>query len=295
MDLVVRCQDLPVAGQTVLSQSSSECCGGKGANQAVAASLAGGDVSMIGAVGGDAFADRLINNLIKYGVNFESVTRLQNQASGLAVIAVDSTGQNSIMVVPNANASVTPEIVRAAEPVIKRSDCLMMQLEIPIESVLEGIRIARQHGVPTILDPAPVPDEFPPTLLDVDFLCPNETEAAEISGLPVTTIEQAKTAAIRLQEMGARIVAITMGAQGTVLCESGSVTAIPALTVDTVDTTAAGDSFAGALVVRLTQDDTLHDAVVFANNAGSIAASRAGAQDSIPTYKQILKFGRQKS
>lgn len=294
MDLVVRCQELPVAGQTILAQSSSEFCGGKGANQAVAASLAGGDVSMIGAVGGDAFAERLIDNLKIRGADCAAVSRCRDDASGLAVIAVDSRGQNSIMVVPGANSAVTPESVRGAESIIQECDCLMVQLEIPMESVLEGIRIARSHGVRIILDPAPVPADFPASMLEVDLICPNETEATTLTELPVTTVEEAKVAAIRLHAMGARDVAITMGAKGTLLYREGEATLVPANRIDVVDTTAAGDAFAGALAVRWAQTGELFDAVVFANTAGALAASRSGAQDSIATYEEIQKFGKQK-
>ena len=290
MDLVVRCQELPAAGQTVMAQSSTEFCGGKGANQAVAASLAGGEVSMIGAVGSDAFANRLIDNLRLRGVDCESVSRHDEHASGLAVIAVDSHGQNSIMVVPNANSAVTPESVRSAESIIKQSDCLMVQLEIPIQSVVEGIRIARSHGVRVIVDPAPVPANVPTSLLEVDLICPNETEAAALTQLPVTTVEEAKVAAIRLHSMGAKDVAITMGSKGTLLHQEGRSTLVPTPRIDAVDTTAAGDAFAGALAVRWAQTGELFNAVDFANTAGAMAASRAGAQDSIATYEEILAF-----
>jgi len=295
MDLVVHCQELPVPGQTIMAESSSEFCGGKGANQAVAASLAGGEVTIIGAVGSDAFADRLIDNLKTHGVDCESVSRCDDHASGLAVIAVDSRGQNSIMVVPGANAAVTPDRVRAAESIIKESDCLMVQLEIPVESVLEGIRIARKHGIRVIVDPAPAPTDFPTSLLEVDFICPNETEATALTGLPVTTVEQATAAAIRLHELGAKVVAITMGEKGTLLHHDGKSTLVPAIRVEAIDATAAGDAFAGALAVRWAQTDDLLDAVSFANTAGGIAASRHGAQDSIATYEEILKFRKQET
>lgn len=295
MDLVVRCPELPVAGQTVMAQSSSESCGGKGANQAVAASLAGGEVSMIGAVGSDAFADRLIGNLTSRGVNCASVSRRDDHASGLAVIAVDSHGQNSIMVVPGANSLVTLESVLAVESIIQESDCLMIQLEIPIESVREGIRLAKSHGVRVIVDPAPVPADIPTSLLEVDLICPNETEAAALTKLPVTTVEEAKIAAIRLHAMGAKDVAITMGSMGTLLYEGGKASLVPASVVDALDTTAAGDAFAGALAVRWAQTGELFDAVIFANAAGAMAASRSGAQDSIATYDEILEFMKQET
>lgn len=287
MDLVVRCKALPLAGQTLLAQSSSESCGGKGANQAVAAALSGGDVSMLGAVGDDAFATRLINNLRMHGVNCDSTIQLDGVASGLAIIAVDLSGQNSIMVVPGANSKFSKSSVQAAETLIKGSDCLMIQLETPMESVLEGIRLARRYGVRVILDPAPAPSEIVPSLLQVDLICPNETEASDLTQLPVTNAKEAKAAAKQLQDLGAKNVVITMGSEGAVLRQGDTTTLIPPIPVDAIDTTAAGDAFAGALAVRWSQTNNLLNAVRYANAAGAIAASRAGAQTSVATQKEI--------
>ena len=287
MDLVVRCTELPLAGQTLLAQSSSEFCGGKGANQAVAAALSGGEVSMLGAVGDDAFATRLINNLRMHGVNCDSTTQHDGVASGLAIIAVDLSGQNSIMVVPGANSKLSKSSVQAAETLLKGSDCLMIQLETPIESVLEGIRLARRYGVRVILDPAPAPSEIVPSLLQVDLICPNETEASDLTQMPVTNAKEAKAAAKQLQDLGAKNVVITMGSEGAILRQGETTTLIPAIPVDAIDTTAAGDAFAGALAVRWSQTNNLLNAVRYANAAGAIAASRAGAQTSIATQKEI--------
>lgn len=287
MDLVVRCKALPLAGQTLLAQSSSESCGGKGANQAVAAALSGGDVSMLGAVGDDAFATRLINNLRMHGVNCDSTIQLDGVASGLAIIAVDLSGQNSIMVVPGVNSKFSKSSVQAAETLIKGSDCLMIQLETPMESVLEGIRLARRYGVRVILDPAPAPSEIVPSLLQVDLICPNETEASDLTQLPVTNAKEAKAAAKQLQDLGAKNVVITMGSEGAVLRQGDTTTLIPPIPVDAIDTTAAGDAFAGALAVRWSQTNNLLNAVRYANAAGAIAASRAGAQTSVATQKEI--------
>ncbi|MDA7905147.1 ribokinase, partial [Rhodopirellula sp.] len=275
------------AGQTLLAQSSSEFCGGKGANQAVAAALSGGEVSMLGAVGDDAFATRLINNLRMHGVNCDSTTQHDGVASGLAIIAVDLSGQNSIMVVPGANSKLSKSSVQAAETLLKGSDCLMIQLETPIESVLEGIRLARRYGVRVILDPAPAPSEIVPSLLQVDLICPNETEASDLTQMPVTNAKEAKAAAKQLQDLGAKNVVITMGSEGAILRQGDTTTLIPAIPVDAIDTTAAGDAFAGALAVRWSQTNNLLNAVRYANAAGAIAASRAGAQTSIATQKEI--------
>ena len=287
MDLVVRCAELPIAGQTVLAESSAEFCGGKGANQAVAAAVVGGEVAMIGAVGNDAFADRLLGNLVGHGIGCQAVARRDNDASGLAVISVDQHGQNSIMVVSGANASVSRDEVLAAATMIQQCDVLLVQLEIPVESVLIGISIAKEAGVRVVLDPAPAPHAFPPELLHVDLLCPNESEAAELTGQSVDSVDDARQAAVKLHQMGARHVAITMGEQGTLLYSEGESQLIPAFQVNAVDTTAAGDAFAGGLATRWSQTGDLRDAVRYANAAGALAASKQGAQASMADHKTI--------
>ena len=301
MDLVVRCAKLPSPGQTVLAQSSHEFCGGKGANQAVAAALAGGDVCMIGAVGSDAFADRLLDNLTGHGIDCSAVARRADLASGLAVISVDAAGQNSIMVVPGANASVTRDDVLSAKTLIEQCDVLLLQLEIPIDAVLAGIEVDQQPGVRVVLDPAPAVDQLPARCLTVDLLCPNESEAAQLTGLPVESVEQALAAATALQQTGVKTVAITLGSQGTLLLGSGVVLdasgsqLIPAFPIQAVDTTAAGDAFAGALVVHWAEHNDLLAAVRFANAAGALAASGHGAQASMAnraTIEVLLKSSR---
>lgn len=295
MDLVVRCAALPKAGQTILAESSTEFCGGKGANQAVAAAEAGADVSFIGAVGSDAFAARLMGNLSRYGIDCHAVSIGVQQASGLAIIAVDQHGQNSIMVVSNANASVTRDEVNAARALIQSSDLLLVQLELPLDAVLAGIEIALQAGVRVVLDPAPAPSEFPPQLLAVDLICPNESEAATLTGLPVESIEDARRAADALHQMGARHVAITMGERGTWLRSEDESCLIPSFQVRAVDTTAAGDAFAGALATRWIKTGDLFDAVRFANAAGALAASTHGAQSSMATQHDIETLIRTQS
>lgn len=291
MDLVIRCANLPAPGQTVLAESSTEFCGGKGANQAVAAALAGGSVSMIGAVGSDAFGDRLIDNLLRHQVDCGSVWRRTESPSGLAVISVDDQGQNSIMVVPGANGLLTVDDVEAASETICNSDLLLIQLEIPQEAVLAGTRLARQAGVSIVLDPAPAPADLSPELFEVDLLCPNESEAATLIGQPVTSVDEAGVAAQELHRRGARNVAITLGESGTLLSgeslEGDQAILIPAFPVDVVDTTAAGDAFAGALAVRWSISGDLHDAVRYANAAGALATSNQGAQASMASLTEI--------
>lgn len=286
-DLVVHCDDLPLPGQTILAKSFAEHSGGKGANQAVAAALAGGRVRMIGAVGDDAFADRLIANLNRHGIDTESVLRRKNTSSGLAVIAVDRRGENSIMVIPGANATLSASDVIAKREVIEQADVVMVQLELPIATVLAGTQIARGAGVRVMLDPAPVPRDVPDQLFDVDVLCPNENEATELTGISVTDWSSAKDAAETMRGRGVRRVLLTMGRQGTLLDQADGHQSIEAFEVNTVDTTAAGDAFAGAFAVAWAESEDVAAAVRFGNAAGALAASRHGAQDSLATREQI--------
>jgi ribokinase len=287
MDIVVRCRSLPRPGQTILAESSAEFCGGKGANQAVAAAKAGADVTMIGCVGNDSFADRLVQNLLAHGIDCDHVARCDDCGSGLAVISVDESGENSIMVAPGANARVDGSAMEAAWRVIEASDILMVQLEIPMETVLDAISVAQNAGVRIILDPAPAPAGFPPDLLQVDLLCPNESEAAALTGQVVDTIEQAQTAAKTLLQAGAKNVAITLADRGTLLVSRDRSEMIGPFSVDAIDTTAAGDAFAGALAAAWPATDRLSEAVRFANAAGALAATGHGAQSSIPSRHDI--------
>lgn len=287
MDVVVRCRTLPLPGQTILAESSAEFCGGKGANQAVAAACAGADVTMIGCVGVDSYADRLTQNLTAHGIDCDHVGRASDCGSGLAIIAVDESGENSIMVAPGANARVDAPAVESARKVIEASDILMVQLEIPVATVLKSIDIAKNAGVRVMLDPAPAPASFPSELLQVDLLCPNESEATELTGYAVNTIEQARDAATALIRAGAKNAAITLAERGTLLATESHSELIKSFPVDAIDTTAAGDAFAGALAVGWSQTGILSEAVRFANAAGALAASQHGAQSSIPSRRDI--------
>jgi len=227
MDLVIRCQRLPVPGETVMADSSHEICGGKGANQAVAASRAGGLVSMIGRVGSDAFAERLIDNLKAEQICCNEI-RLSDCESGVAVVAVEESGQNSIMVVPGANGMVSPKDVTASEPIIRDADVLLLQLEVPLETVAAAIALARRHGTRIVFDPAPA-QQLPEELFGVDLLCPNQSEASLLTGIEVETEQQVAAAAESLQRRGARHVAITLGERGTWLFDGEQGTLIPTI------------------------------------------------------------------
>lgn len=291
MDLVVRCGSLPLVGETVAADSAREICGGKGANQAVAASKAGGSVQMIGRVGSDAFADRLSTNLREHHVGCGGVEFTEDCPSGLAVVTVEHSGQNSILLVAGANGKVFVDDVLAQRRAIASADVLLLQLEIPIETVVAAMQIAKEHGVRCVLDPAPVPNDWNDALLHVDLVCPNETEASAISGMEINSLADAEAAARNIHQRGARQVAITMGERGTVLLSGERVDHIEATKIEPVDTTAAGDAFAGALAVRWAETDDLLESVRFASVAGAIAATRAGAQPSLASREEIENYG----
>jgi ribokinase len=288
MDLLVRCPELPLPGETVLAQSAEEFCGGKGANQAVAAARAGGSVAMVGRVGSDAFAARLLENLVEAGIATQRVQRTEGVASGLAVVQVDDEGENAILVVAGANGQLSAADIERAGGAIAACDMVLFQLETPLETVLAAKRRALQAGVRVILDPAPAPRDWPSELLeDVALLCPNAYEASMLTGMPVEDLGQAEAAGRRLRELGARAVAVTLGAQGALLLEEEACYHLPAYSVSAVDTTAAGDAFAGALAVRWAEGASLSEAVRFANAAGALSASQVGAQPSMATRQAI--------
>lgn len=287
MDLVVGCAALPLAGQTIAARSANEVCGGKGANQAVAAAKSGADVQMIGRVGSDAFAGRLLSNLVHHGVNCDAVKESADCTSGLAIVAVEDSGQNAIMLVAGANGKLSVNDVNHHSTKIESADVLLLQLEIPTASVIAAIAIARRAGVRCILDPAPVATDWNDELLNVDLVCPNESEAATITGMEINSLSDAQQAANQLNRRGATNVAITLGEKGTLLLHGGTFHHIEAILVTPVDTTAAGDAFAGALAVRWAETDDLIEAVRFANVAGAIAATRSGAQPSLASRNEI--------
>ncbi len=295
MDLVVRCAALPRPGETVTGCSAAEICGGKGANQAVAAARAGGVVSMIGRVGSDGFGAHLLVNLHKEQIVCRHVHDTADCPSGLAFICVEDSGQNSIIYVPGANGRVTVVDVQAARQAIESAQVLLVQLETPIDSVLAAIRIARAAGVRTIVDPAPAPAHCPDELLGVDLICPNESEAAAITGSPVDTLEQAEAAARTLHRRGARHVVITLGSRGALLFDGSAAQIIEPFAIRAVDATAAGDAFAGALAVAWAGGLSLLQAITFASAAGAVAASRPGAQPSLPTRQEIETLWRTRS
>ncbi len=296
MDLVVRTSRLPMPGETLIGQSLSQIPGGKGANQAVAAARLGADVSIVGRIGSDGFGKRLLTRLVSEGIDVTHVRQSADESSGLAIISVDDTGQNCITVIPGANGLLTPDDVLSTESVIADADVMLLQLEIPLPAVLRAMELAKKHRVQILLDPAPAPLEVTDQLLSVDVLCPNETEAEILTGLKIASIDDAFAACERLRDCGAKLSIVTLGSRGVVFCEGGgSAGRVPPYQIIALDTTAAGDAFAGALGVALAEGRNTIDAIHFASAAGALAASRHGAQPAMPRRDDVERLMIQQS
>jgi ribokinase len=253
---------------------------------------------MIGRVGDDGFGQRLRSGLETNGVNVDHVATTARCASGLAIVAVEDSGENAILVIPGANGRLTPDDVLAAADVIGQADMVLLQLEVPLETTIAAIKLARDCGTRVILDPAPAP---PPVatlrdkhaaaireLLQVEVACPNEAEAAALVGVGIETVADAERAAAILRTLGPKYAIVTLGARGAVFCGPDTNAAlIPSFDVRAVDATAAGDAFAAALAIRLSQRCPIADAVRFACAAGALAASRPGAQPAMPAAHEV--------
>ncbi len=292
MDLVVRTPRLPAPGETLTGQSFSTVPGGKGANQAVACARLGASTRLVGRVGGDAFGHSLLQSLQRHGVDITHVTVVDDAASGVAVIAVDDCAQNTIVVVPGTNGRFGSDDLRGLETAFREtgSRLLLLQLEIPLETVVAAARLAREHDVGVILDPAPA-RPLPQALYGlVDILTPNETEAAALAGFPVHEVDAAEEAAEVLLQRGARRVIVKMGALGAYAATPEAGRFYPSLPVRAVDTVAAGDAFNGALAVALAEGRPFEEAMDWALAAGAYAVTVKGAQPSLPDRQTLLAF-----
>jgi ribokinase len=285
MDLVVRTPRHPRLGETVIGSSFATYPGGKGANQAVAAARLGLRVRMIGRVGADAFGEELARTVAQDGVDTTFISRDPEAATGVALITVDSAGQNSIVVASGANARLGPADVAAAEGAWTGAAALVMQLESPIPALERAIELARKRGVQAILNPAPAQTMDPALLARVDFLIPNQSELALLTGL-----EDVAEGIRRLQSWGVKRVIVTLGGDGALLADGEKWTRFPAHHVQAVDTTAAGDAFVGAFATALTRGHSTEEAVRWGNAAGALAVTRAGAQPSLPGRSELEQF-----
>jgi len=290
-DLVVRSARIPLPGQTLMGHSFTTTGGGKGANQAVAAARLGGDVSLIGRIGSDAFGELSIESLTKEKISTRNIYRDSTAASGVAFIVVDDSGENIIVVAPGANAALNEKDIQDAEDVIKTAGIILFQLEIPIRTVAEGIKLAKKHNRTVILNPAPaasIPEEL---LHLVDIITPNQTEALTLTGIAVNDAATAQQACNVLHGMRVSTVIITMGDQGAYISSDsykGLVAGFNAGAV--VDTVAAGDTFCGGLAIAIAEGKSLQQAVQFANAAAALSVTKAGAQTSIPARAEVINL-----
>lgn len=288
MDWVIPVNHTPVEGETILADGYTEVPGGKGANQACAAGKLKGNVSMLGLVGDDDIGDKLINNLKLVNVDVSRIEKSENINSGLALINVNSKGNNSIVVLPGANGRCDIKYIEKNIDIIEKSDIVLLQMEIPIETVEYVITVSKNLKKQVILNPAPAPDSLTDEVLrNIDILTPNETELEKISGKNVKTVEDAIEASKSLLSRGVKNIIATLGEKGALLVNKDEVKEFKALKVDAVDTTAAGDSFNGAMAVYLSEGHTISEAIEFANKVSSIAVTRKGAQTSIPERSEI--------
>lgn len=291
-DLVIRAPALPQPGETVTGGEFATFPGGKGANQAVAAARLGARVAMVGCVGGDDFGRRLIDGLRAEGIDVTHVRVDEGSPSGTALITVDPQGQNTIVVAPGANLRLTPDDVARAEALVRESAVVLLQLEVPPETVLAAARLASTHGARVVLDPAPAKPVADAMVRLVEVINPNESEARTLTGIPVTDEGAAGRAAAELVRRGARAAVIKLGARGAYVYDGTRGEMVAGIPVQAVDATAAGDAFAAALGVGLAEGMALRDAVRFANAAGALSVTRRGAQPSMPFRADVDAFGR---
>lgn len=287
-DMVIKTHSFPTPGETILGGRFLMNAGGKGANQAVAAARLGGVVTFVGKIGDDIFGKQAVQQLEDEGINVDFVAVDSENPSGVAMITVDRKGENSIVVAPGSNGTLSPADFDKAMTKLDESDFVLMQLEIPIQTVEYIASKAAERQKKVILNPAPAAQLSNALLQNLYLITPNETEAELLTGTRVVDEQSALKAATQLHNKGVEVVIITMGSAGAFLFENGHSELIRAPRVDAVDTTAAGDTFNGALVVALSEGKSIRESIVFANKAASISVTRMGAQSSVPYRKEII-------
>lgn len=290
MDIFCYTDQLPEPGETVIGDRYSMVMGGKGANQTVGARRLGAEVTLVGRVGDDLFGQRLLDTLNSYDVACDYVRVDKEAGSGVALITVDKQAENSIVVVPGVNMRIAPTDVEAAAEQIRAADVLLMQLEIPMDTVERALDVARESDTLCILNPAParpVPDRI---LKKLHLLTPNQTETKLLTGLPADTMEGAEAAGRALLDKGVQAVIITLGSQGALVVRPNQTTHVAGVEVDAFDTTGAGDAFMAGLAVALAEGRALEEATRFANLAGALSTTKPGAMPSLPTRDEVEAF-----
>ena len=290
MDLVVQTTRLPQAGETLAGSEFHLIPGGKGANQAVAASRSGANTHMIGCVGDDAFGEIMLESLRNANVDVKDVSRLHGISTGTATIIVEEGGENWIIIIPGANGRVTYDLVEQKWSSIARSDLVILQHEIPLTTVHSIIKNCHQLDIPVLLNPAPMYPIPMDILAALDTLVVNEAEAAALTGNPINGLDSAKESARKILQSGVKTVIITLGENGAILLDNNGSIYHPGYDVPVVDTTAAGDTFVGGYAASKTEGKSSTEALEYACAASAIAVTRLGAQTSIPTRDEVEIF-----
>ncbi|KLV04027.1 ribokinase [Photobacterium aquae] len=289
-DHVLQVASFPRPGETLHGHSYNVIPGGKGANQAVAAARLGADIAFIACVGDDAFGHQIREEFAKDGMNNDAVMIEAGMPTGIAMIQVAATGENSIAISAEANGCLTPERLEPHHNLIKSADTLLMQLETPMATIEAAARIAKQARTQVVLNPAPAQPLSDDLLQHIDMITPNETEAELLTGVKVVDMATAQQAADVLHAKGISQVLITLGSQGVWVSENGKGEQVPGFRVDAKDTTAAGDTFNGALLTGLQDGRSMEEAIRFAHAAAAISVTRIGAQTSIPHLREVERF-----
>ncbi|MEW6511951.1 MAG: ribokinase [Bacteroidota bacterium] len=290
MDMVVKTRRFPEPGETVFGDHFGMFPGGKGANQAVCCAKLGGNVYFIGKMGNDILREKLARSMKSDGVRLEHVSVDPSESTGIAMITVDGRGQNEIVVVSGSNMKLLPADIDRETSIFSAAKIVLLQLEIPLRTVIRTAELARRRAVTVILNPAPA-RPLPGRLLKmVDYLTPNETELEQLSGLPVRGIRSVERAAQLLIRRGVKNVLVTLGPKGCLLVNDTATKLFPGRQVRAVDTTAAGDAFNGALAFSLASGESLMEAIPFANAVAAFSVTRMGAQSSMPTMRELESF-----
>lgn len=288
MDLVTRAPRLPRAGETLTGQSFVTVPGGKGANQAVAAARLGASVAMVGCVGDDAYGEQLRAALLAEGIDCQAVTRVAGESTGVALIVVDDSSQNAIVIVAGGNGHVTASVVDSFDALLSQAEVIICQLEVPLDTVGHVLKRGHELGKTVILNPAPATGPLPAEWFAwIDYLIPNESEASALTGLPVDSTASADAAASALLAAGVSKVIVTLGEQGALFAGKSRSEHFPAPKVQPVDTTAAGDTFVGGFAAALADGKSESEAIRFGQVAAALSVTRSGAQPSIPTFAEV--------
>ncbi len=295
-DLIIKVSEIPRPGETLLGGEFMTFPGGKGANQAVAAARAGGDVIFIASVGNDAYGEEAIKGYRLDNINTEDIKVCKGVPSGIAMITISAKGENAITVASGANAELRPADLEEAEEAFLEADYMLIQLETPLETVQKAVELCAEFNTLVILNPAPAADLSDEILKRVSILTPNETEAERLTGISVGDEPGAAAAADALHKRGIPTVIITMGAAGAWLSDraTGTRIMVPGFKVEVMDSTAAGDTFNGQLAVALSEGMKLEDAILTAHGAAALSVQKLGAQSSIPRREETNSFLKEK-